>query len=155
MIDPNMELLSTVVLATVERLAANPDDEAAWQELASARAVTEDDDEDLGLAIEVQDVEALKTLVEEWHSGKRHFPACDRGVLKRAMKAYRKSLKVTQLAAESSLGGGPLSGGSSSKVVGITPPPRYPKAVWLELARQGRLVTDRHRPGVFELPPGG
>ena len=99
-------------------------------------------------------MESLKALREEWFGGKRHLPACDRGVLKRAMKAYRKSLKVTRLAAESKLGGGPMSGGSDSLVVGIQPPPRYPHAVWMELVRQGRLATDRNQV-TFELPPGG
>jgi len=153
MIDPNMELVSTVVIATIERIAADANNSAAWEELQSAFTVTQCDDEELGLAIEVQDVEELSRLVSEWHSAKRHYPVCDRDVLKRAMKAFRKSLKVTRLAAESSLGGGPLSGGSDSTVVGIQPPPRYPMAVWEELARQKRLVTDGR--GTFELPPGG
>ena len=153
MIDPNMELLLTVVIATIERLAADSQDTSAWSELASAREVTKDDGPELAQAIEDQDAAALQALVEEWHGGKRHLPACDRDVLKRAMKAYRKSLKVTRLAAESHLGGGPLSGGSDSTVVGIQPPPRYPMPVWMELVRQGRLMTDRR--GTFELPPGG
>lgn len=153
MIDPNMELLSTVVIATIDRLAEDVTDASAWEDLVAARQVTEDEDPDLASAIEERDVEQLRTLVEEWHSGKRHLPVGDRGVLKRAMKAYRKTLKVTRLAAESHLGGGPLSGGSDSQVVGIQPPPRYPMPVWLELVRQGRLTTDRR--GMFELPPGG
>ncbi|MCB9908556.1 MAG: hypothetical protein H6830_12620 [Planctomycetes bacterium] len=77
----------------------------------------------------------------------------DRDVLKRAMKAYRKTLKVTILAAESSLGGGPMSGGRKSSIVGITPPDRYPREVWEELVRQGRLLGGTR--GTYELPPGG
>lgn len=151
--DPNMELLSTVVLATIEKLATDPGDAGAWAELRAAREMTRDDDADLAKAIEESDASALQALVEEWHGGKRHFPACDRGVLKRALKAYRKSLKVTRLAAESSLGGGPLSSGTDSQIVGIQPPPRYPLPVWMELVRQGRLIQDRA--GTFELPPEG
>lgn len=153
MIDPNMELLSTVIIATIERLAADDADTAAWAELQSAFTVTKCDDEELELAIEVQEIDELKSFVDQWHNGKRHFPACDRDVLKRAMKAFRKSLKVTRLAAESSLSGGPLSGGSDFTVIGIQPPVRYPMEVWNELARQNRLVTDGK--GTFELPPGG
>lgn len=152
MIDPNMELLSTVVLGTIERLSADPEDAGAWEELQAARLVTKDDTPELGAALEERDVAALQSLVEEWHSGKSHFPQCDRDVLKRAMKAFRKSLKVTRLAAESKLGGGPLSGGSDSQVVGVEPPRRYPLAVWMELVRQNRLATDGR--GTFELPPG-
>ena len=148
-----MELLSTVVIATVERLAADPGDVDAWDEAQAARSVTQDNDPDLAKAISERDVEQLKALILEWTSGKRHLPVGDREVLKRAMKAFRKTLKVTRLAAESHLGGGPLSHGTDSQIVGIQPPPRYPMAVWMELVRQGRLATDCR--GMFELPPGG
>jgi hypothetical protein len=153
MIDPNMELFSTVVIATIEKLSTDPGDAGAWAELRSARELTQDDDLDLAKAIEGSDVQALQAVVEEWHEGKRHLPACDRGVLKRALKAYRKSLKVTRLDAESKLGGGPFSSGSDSQIVGIQPPSRYPMPVWMELVRQGRLTLDRG--GTFELPPEG
>jgi len=152
MIDPNMELLSTVVVSAVERLAANPGDASVWEEVRATRDLTADDDPDLAAAIEAQDVASLQSLVEEWNSGQRLLPACDRAVLKRAMKAFRKSLKVTRLDAESKLGGGPLSSGTDSLVVGIQPPRRYPLAVWMELVRQGRLATDGR--GTFELPSG-
>lgn len=152
MIDPSMELLSTVVISGVERLTANPDDAQVWTELAAACQMTNDRDAELEAAITERDPVKLKALVDAWQSGKRHLPAEDREVLKRAMKAFRKSLKVTRLAAETKLGGGPMSSGSDSRVVGIQPPPRYPKPVWMELVRQGRLTTDRR--GLFELPPG-
>ncbi len=45
-----------------------------------------------------------------------------------------------------------MSGGRSSDISGVTPPGIYPRAVWLELARQGRLINAGQ--GVFELPPG-
>jgi hypothetical protein len=35
--------------------------------------------------------------------------------------------------------------------VAVTPPDRYPRAVWDELVRQGRLKDARH--GMYELPP--
>ena len=38
-------------------------------------------------------------------------------VLKQAMKAFKKRLKLTRLDAESTLGGGPFSGGRSSGIV--------------------------------------
>ncbi len=59
--------------------------------------------------------------------------------LRKAMKAYKKRLKLTRLDDESSLGRGPLSGGKSSGIVAITPPSQYPKAVWDELVARGRL----------------
>ena len=153
MIDPNMELLSTVVHAAVERLDADPADAGAWSDLRSAREATGDDDPDLAAALDGEDADTLRLLSEQWRSGKRHLPACDRAVLKRAMKAFRKSLKVKRLDAESKLGGSPMTSGKESDIVGIVPPSRYPQPVWQELVRQKRLVQDRW--GTYELPPGG
>ncbi|MFQ5492043.1 MAG: hypothetical protein ACE5GE_15100 [Phycisphaerae bacterium] len=59
--------------------------------------------------------------------------------LRRAMKAFKKRLKLSRLDAESALGRGAMTSGSRSGIVAITPPHQYPKAVWDELVRQGRL----------------
>ena len=59
--------------------------------------------------------------------------------LRKAMKAYKKRLKLTRLDDESSLGRGPLTGGRSSGIVAITPPSQFRKAVWDELVARGRL----------------
>ena len=68
--------------------------------------------------------------------------------LKRAMKAFRKRMKLTRLDDESRLGrsGNPMSGGRHSQVQAIMPPREFPKPVWDELARQGKLKTSD---GVF------
>ena len=63
----------------------------------------------------------------------------DPEVLRHAMKAFRKRLKLTRLNEESKLGRNPLTGGRKSAVVGILPPREYPSAVWPELVRQKRL----------------
>lgn len=60
-------------------------------------------------------------------------------VVKAALKAFRKRLKLTKLNDESKLGRSPLSGGKKSQVVAIIPPAQYPKSVWDELVRQGKL----------------
>ena len=70
-------------------------------------------------------------------------------MLKRALKAFKKRLKLTRLDHESSLGGGPLSGGRPSGIVAITPPDQYPREVWEMLAKQGRLK--KSGPGQYEL----
>lgn len=152
MINPDMELLSTVAIHSAQRLAANPAEVEAWTDLQSAIEETKDDGPELAQAVAERDAAQLQALADAWMNSKRDLPACDRAVLKRAMKAFRKTLKVTRLAAETRLGGGPFSAGSDSRVVGCQPPPRYPLAVWMELVRQGRLATDRR--GTFELPPG-
>jgi len=59
--------------------------------------------------------------------------------LKRAMKAFKKRLKLMRLDDESTLGGGPFSGGRSSGIVAIQPPNQYPREVWDKLVELGRL----------------
>jgi hypothetical protein len=63
--------------------------------------------------------------------------------LRLAMKAFRKRLKLTRLDEESSLGYGPTSSGQRSAIVAITPPHQFPKAIWQELAKRGKLKRDR------------
>ena len=69
--------------------------------------------------------------------------------LKLALKAFRKRLKLTRLDAESKLGVGPMSGGVKSGIVAITPPDQYPKCVWDELVKQGKLKNANH--GMYSL----
>ncbi len=69
--------------------------------------------------------------------------------LKRAMKAFRKRLKLTRLNEESKLGRNPLTSGKKSDVVAIMPPHQYPDAVWQELIRRGRLKDAGN--GFYEL----
>ena len=71
--------------------------------------------------------------------------------LKRALKAFKKRLKLTQLDSESSVGVGPLSGGRPSGIVAITPPNQYPRAVWEALVDKGRLKKVSQ--GQYELVP--
>lgn len=59
--------------------------------------------------------------------------------LKRALKAFKKRLKLTRLDDESSLRGGHTTQGRASAIVAITPPNDFPTEVWEELARQGKL----------------
>ncbi len=59
--------------------------------------------------------------------------------LRKAMKAFKKRLKLSRLDAESGLGRGAMSSGTRSGIISITPPHQYPKAVWDELVRRGRL----------------
>jgi len=69
--------------------------------------------------------------------------------LKRAMKAFKKRLKVMRLDDESSLGGGPFSSGRDSSIVAIQPPRQYPQEVWDKLVELGRLR--RSEGGLYEL----
>ena len=59
--------------------------------------------------------------------------------LKRAYNAFKKRWKLTRLDYESRIGKSPLSSGSNSTIVGIAGPREFPKVVWEELVKQGRL----------------
>jgi hypothetical protein len=69
-------------------------------------------------------------------------------ILKQAFKAFKKRLKVTQLDSDSQLRGRALSGGSTP-IVAMSPPEQFPKAVWDELVKQGKLKYVGH--GMYEV----
>jgi hypothetical protein len=58
---------------------------------------------------------------------------------KKAFKAFKKRLKLTQLDDDSKLSRQPTSSGGSSRIVAIVPPNEWGKAVWDELVKQGKL----------------
>ena len=71
-------------------------------------------------------------------------------VLKSAYNAFKKRWKLTRLDYESRIGRGPLSAGSKSAIVGIAAPKEFPRAVWEELVKQGRL---KHAgSGLYAMP---
>lgn len=72
-------------------------------------------------------------------------------VLKSALKAFKKRLKLTRLDDDSRLGKGPFSSGSQG-VYAITPPSQFPREVWLELEKQGKLRSAGH--GLYQLADG-
>jgi hypothetical protein len=69
-------------------------------------------------------------------------------VLKSALKAFKKRLKLTALDDDSRLGRGALSSGPAG-VFAIKPPSQFPQQVWDELCRQGKLHDSGH--GLYEL----
>ena len=146
MFNDQMEILMAVFAAIV---AEEPT--KTWVDAREAIAACGEIEEDVAAVVAAEDAEALRAILAEWHSGKRLLLEHDRGVLKRALKAFRKSMKVTLLADESTLGGSAMSSGRKSTIVGIRPPERYPHETWEELARQGRLKSAGH--GNYELPP--
>ncbi|HMQ15729.1 MAG TPA: hypothetical protein PKC49_07125 [Phycisphaerae bacterium] len=76
----------------------------------------------------------------------------DPAQLRSALKAFRKRLKMARLDDESRLGHGAMTGGGRSGIVAIVPPSQFPRAVWDELARQGKLR--RAGQGMYELAEG-
>ncbi len=70
-------------------------------------------------------------------------------ILKSALKAFKKRLKLTALDDDSGLGRGSFSKGHTG-VFAIRPPNQFPAEVWQELRRQGKLVDSGH--GLYQLP---
>ena len=71
--------------------------------------------------------------------------------LKKALKAFKKRLKLTRLDDDSKLGHSPLTG-SRSQVLAIQPPAGFTRAIWEELAEKGYLKNDGG--GFYQLVPG-
>jgi hypothetical protein len=69
--------------------------------------------------------------------------------LRKALKAFKKRLKLTRLDDDSKLGHSPLTGGSQGKIVSIQPPSGFGREIWEELADLGRLKRDGT--GFYEL----
>ncbi len=59
--------------------------------------------------------------------------------LRRALKAFKKRLKLSRLDDVSGLGHGPMSSGKTSGIVAVMAPNQYPKAFGDKLVDQGRL----------------
>src|ERR1700733_2847810 len=59
--------------------------------------------------------------------------------LKRALKAFKKRLKLTRLDDESGLSRG---GGEKRGIMGITPPSGHPPGIWEELVSLGKLKRE-------------
>mgnify|MGYP001479781260 CR=1 FL=1 len=74
----------------------------------------------------------------------------DKDELEKALKAFRKRLKVMRLAEESKLGGRQLTGGRKSEIDAIMPPHEFPNEIWQALAREGKLKALGQ--GFYALP---
>ena len=61
---------------------------------------------------------------------------------KKAIKTFKKRLKLTQLDDDSRIGHGPMSGGNKSKVISIQPPAGFGREIWEEMADAGLLKRD-------------
>ena len=71
--------------------------------------------------------------------------------LKRAMKAFKKRLKLTRLDDESALGHGSADKSRGSGIVAVRPPDSYPQAVWDKLVELGRL--QKAGAGLYQMSP--
>jgi len=145
-------LLSHALKALVAELEGKDDDAQApvWRrmELALERAGAEEDAE-IALPVLDRSVAEMRVVFDGWAKGTVHLPEWDNAVLKRALKAYRKRLKVVRLDDEITGSRNPLSKGSESSILGVRPPEQYPREVWDMLVSQGKLRDGGH--GLLEL----
>lgn len=65
-------------------------------------------------------------------------PEFDKEELKRALKAFKKRLKLYRRDDESKIGGA-FSAGKSSSIAAIVPPDGFPAGIWEALEQKGRL----------------
>jgi len=147
--DPAVSLVSRHLEVCVVELQADPSNGSVWERASSLLGAARQSDPDLAAAIDAHDANALRGIVEAWFAGKRPLPAQDQEVLRRALKAFQKSLQATILDAESGIGGRGMSSGRNSGIVGIQAPTRFTPEVWNQLVRQGVLRGGRH--GIYEL----
>src|SRR5688572_30081459 len=130
MSDVETWLLSARLRAVVARLrsggAAGGDAEAAWREAdAAIRAAGAEEDAAVALPVLERDLGEVEALMAGWDSRRVPLPAWDQAVLKRAMNAYKKRLKLTRADDEFSSSRNPLSRGASSGITGVSPPAQY------------------------------
>jgi hypothetical protein len=76
------------------------------------------------------------------------MPATD-DELKKALKAFKKRLKLTRLDDDSKIGHSPLTGNNREHIVAIQPPAGFGRQIWEELAQKGFLKSDGT--GFYEL----
>ena len=69
--------------------------------------------------------------------------------LKRAMKAFKKRLKLTRLDDESGLGHGSAQKSIGSGIVAVRPPDSFPQAVWDKLVEMGKLQNTGN--GLYQI----
>lgn len=146
-------LLCDRVQELAAEIAAAPDEAAQatpWRMLERAlEKAGAAEDADLMLPVLERSLPEVHALLDGWRVGTRPLPDWDKAVLKRAMKAFRKRLKLARLDDESSASRNPLSKGEHSSILGVRPPEQYGPHIWQRLIEQGRLRDGGH--GLLEL----
>ena len=125
------------------RIAASADPSeiaSAWKQAEAAIAAAgAAEDATIALPVLERDLSELSALLAAWDARTVPLPAWDQAVLKRAMNAYKKRLKLTRTDDEISSSRNPLSRGASSSILGVRPPEQYSQEVWDLLVAHGRL----------------
>jgi len=149
-------LLCNRVRELAGQIAASPDEasaEAGWRTLEQVlEEAGADEVEEIALPVLDRSLEDVHALLDAWQTGVVGLAEWDRAVLKRALKAYRKRLKIMRLDDEGSGSRNPLSRGEESSITGVRPPEQYADEIWELLIAQGKLRDVGQ--GLLELTTG-
>ena len=114
----------------------------------------------VGRAVATRDLDLIDHLIAKVRDPELELPGAepdvDEGVeipedvLRDAMRAYRKRVKLTKLDHESKLARSPLSSGKDADFDAIIPPNQYPPEVWRALVRRGELESTGQ--GFYKIP---
>ena len=137
---------------------AERDEPASWGRLQRALLKAKADPGMVARAVIGRDLELVRSTVrvlrgeEEVQEAPEApaLPEVEEEVLREAMKAYRKRMKLMRLDHESKLGRSPLSTGKGADFESILPPEQYGPEVWQVLASRGQLEATGH--GFYKLP---
>ena len=111
-------------------------------------------------AISIRDLELVDQLIAKIRNPELEIeakepepievPDIPEEVLREAMRAYRKRMKLTRLDQESKLARSPLSSGKDADFDAIIPPNQYPSEVWRALVARGELEATGQ--GFYKVP---
>jgi hypothetical protein len=151
------------VLQEVEALvpALSGDDAGpVWGQIQRLLAKVKADSSLVGTAVATRDVAMLEKTIESMrnpevappvvHVPDAPLPEIPNDLLREAMRAFRKRLKLTKLDHESKLGRSPLTGGKAADFDSIVAPHEYEDDVCRVLVSRGDLIADG--PGFYKLP---
>jgi len=136
-------LLCTRLRDVRSRLAAASEPaqvDALWRE-AERHVASAGAQEDAATALPVleRSTDELDALLAGWWARTIPLTEWDQAVLKRAMNAFKKRLKLTRADDEYSSSRNPMSHGLHSSITGVRPPEAYTADVWALLVAHGRV----------------
>ncbi|MAC19663.1 MAG: hypothetical protein CMJ23_08350 [Phycisphaerae bacterium] len=144
------------VRASLSAERVGPEWGAMQRLLVKAKA----DSSSVARAIATRDLELIDQLIAllrdpslviaEPESNIHEGPEIPVEVLRDAMRAYRKRMKLTKLDQESKLARSPLSSGKDATFDAIIPPNQFPPEVWWALVANGELEATGE--GFYKIP---
>lgn len=145
----------TTLREAISRLGEADSAEAGplWGDIQHALMKTKADRQTMMRIITSRDIDTLHALVEALEHGNTDIAleppdsepadedrqAIDPEILRHAMRAFRKRLKLARLDDESRISVSPMTGGRQSRIEAILAPREYPEEIWRALVREGRL----------------